>query len=160
MGLERTHKKKREHSRGFHETIDDGGRETFRAHGGCQSNEYVDLVVQLRVNAQSGKRLSGPLTEADVAETGCTGDLEDIFDRVGDIVPREVIDGEVPKLGRVGVVVDRLFGVLVAAVVAEPYVVTQLCEDKRDGTLWVCETDPNLGVHEKAMVQVDDRFAR
>lgn len=58
------------------------------------------------MNAQSGKRLSGPLTEADVAETGCAGDLEDIFDRVGDIMPCEIVDGEVPKLGRVRIMMD------------------------------------------------------
>jgi len=96
------------------------------------------------VNAQSGKRLSGPLTEADIAEAGCAGDLEGVFDRVGDIMPREIVDGEVPKLERVRVMMDRLFGVLVSAIVSKPNIVTQLCEDEGDRTFRVCKTNPNL----------------
>ena len=96
--------------------------------------------------------MSGALTEPDVAETGCTGYLENIFDRVRDVMPRKVINGKVPKLERVGVMVDRLFGVLVATIVAEPHVITQLCENKGNRAFWACETNPYLGIHEKTMV--------
>jgi hypothetical protein len=55
---------------------------------------------------------------------------------------------------------DRLFGVLVSTIVAKPNIVTQLCEDEGDRTFRVCETNPNLWIHEKTMVEVDDRLAR
>jgi hypothetical protein len=104
------------------------------------------------VNAEGSKGLSSALTETDVAETGCTGDLENIFDGIWDVMPCKIINGEVPKLERVGIMVDGLFGVLVAAIVAEPHIITQLCENKRDRTFWACETNPYLGIHEKAVV--------
>jgi hypothetical protein len=65
---------------------------------GARAMKDVNLLVQLRVNAQGSKRLGSALAETDVAETGCTGDLEDMFDRVRDVVPRKVINGKVPKL--------------------------------------------------------------
>jgi hypothetical protein len=37
-------------SRGFHETINKGGRETLWTHCGRKSNKDVDFLVQLRVN--------------------------------------------------------------------------------------------------------------
>jgi len=129
-------------SRGFHETINKRGRETPWTHCGRKSNKDVNFLVQLRVNTQGSKGLSSALTETDVAETGCTGDLENMFYRVWDVVPRKVIDGKVPKLERVWIVVDRLFGVLVAAIVAEPDIITQLCENEGDRTFWACETNP------------------
>ena len=150
---------KRGDSRGFHETINKRGGETSWAHCRRKSNKDVDLLVQLRVNAQSSKRLSSALTETNVAEIGCTGNLENIFNRVRDVMPRKIIDGEVPKLVRVGVMVDRLFGVLVSTVVAEPHVITQLCEYEGNRAFWVCETNPYFRIHEKTVVQVDDWFA-
>jgi hypothetical protein len=63
--------------------------------------------------------LGGALGEADVGEGGLRGGLEDVADAVGDVVEGELVDGEVPEFERVWRGVDRLFGVLVAAVVAE-----------------------------------------
>jgi hypothetical protein len=154
-----TKDKEEKSGRGFHKTINKRGRETSWTHCGCKSNKDVNLLVQLRVNAQGSKGLRSSLTETNVTETGCTGNLEDIFNRVRDVMPRKVINGEVPKLVRVGVMVDRLFGVLVSTVVAKPHVITQLCENKGNGTFWACETNPYLGIHEKTVVQVDDWFA-
>lgn len=85
-------------SRGFHETINKRGRETLWAHCRGKSNKDVNFLVQLRVDTQGSKGLRSALTETDVAETGCTGDLENMFYRVRNVVPRKVIDGKVPKL--------------------------------------------------------------
>jgi hypothetical protein len=63
--------------------------------------------------------LGGALGEADVGEGGLRRGLEDVADAVGDVVEGELVDGEVPEFERVWRGVDRLFGVLVAAVVAE-----------------------------------------
>jgi len=56
--------------------------------------------------------------------------------------------------------VDGLFGVLVASIVAEPYVVTQLCKDEGNRAFCVCHTDPYFRVHEKTVVKIDDWFSR
>lgn len=44
-----------------------------------------------------GKGLSGALGEADVAERGLRGVVQDVGDAVRDVVESEFIDGEVPK---------------------------------------------------------------
>lgn len=131
-------------SRGFHETINKRGRETLWTHCRGKSDKDVNFLVQLRVDTQGSKGLRSALTETDVAETGCTGDLENMFYRVRNVVPRKVIDGKVPKLERVWIVMDRLFRVLVAAIVSEPDIIAQLCENKGDRTFRACETNPYL----------------
>ena len=66
-----------------------------------KSNKDVNFLVQLRVDIQGSKGLRSALTETDIAETGCTSDLENMFNRVQNVVLCKVIDGKVPKLERV-----------------------------------------------------------
>lgn len=75
-------------------------------------------------------------------------------------MPGKIVNAIVPELGRVGVVVDRLLGILVAAIVAQPNIETHFNKGEREATLRVGQADPNLGVHEQTMVEVDDRLAR
>ncbi len=96
------------------------------------------------MDAEGCERLGGALAEADIAEAGLLGHLEDIRDGVGDVVPGKVIDAVVPELGRVGVVVDGLLGVLVAAVVAKPDVEAELDKGEGEGALGGGEADPYL----------------
>jgi hypothetical protein len=51
--------------------------------------------------------------------------------------------------------VDRLFGVLVATIVAEPNIVTLFRENEGKNSLSTRKADPDFAVHEEAMVQVD-----
>ena len=54
---------------------------------------------------------------------------------------------------------DGLLGVLVTAVVTQPDVEAKFNEGESKRTLGACETNPDLGVHEQAMVE-DLRFRR
>ncbi len=147
-------------SRSLHKTVNERGRKTSWAHCGCESDEHVHFLVQLGVNTKGGKGLGSPLTETNITETRGTGDLENIFDRVWYVVPCKIVNREIPKFGRAGVMVDGLFGVLVASIVAEPHIITQLRKDKGNRAFWVCDTNPYFGVHEKTVVKIDDRFSR
>lgn len=115
-------------------------------------------MVQFRVYAESGERLSGSLTESNVAEALRVGEAENVLYRVGDVAPCKVIDAEVPEFGRVRVVVDRLFGVFVAPIVAQPDVEAKFGQNERKRAFRVGEADPDFGVHEKTMVKVYDRL--
>ena len=70
------------------------------------------------MDAESSKRLRGTLTETHIAETCTFGDVKNVLDRIRNIVPSKVIKAIVPKLWRVGTVVDRFFGIFVTPVVA------------------------------------------
>jgi hypothetical protein len=108
----------KESRRSFHEAVNERRRKTSWTHCGCESDEHVYFLVQLGVNAEGGEGLGSPLAETNITETRGAGYLENIFNRVGYIVPGKVVDREVPKLGRAGVMVNGLFGVLVASIVA------------------------------------------
>ena len=54
---------------------------------------------------------------------------------------------------------DAFFGVLVAAVVAEPDIVAAVDEGEGQAALAGGQTDPDVAVHHKAVVEVDDLFA-
>ena len=98
------------------------------------------------------------MAEADITQAGLLGDLEDILYGVGDVVPCEIVYAVVPEFGGVGVVVNGFLGVLVATVVTHPHVETELDKGEGERALGARETYPDLGVHEKAMMEVDDRF--
>jgi hypothetical protein len=90
----------------------------------------------------------------------------------------KLIDGEIPKLEGSRRGIDGLFGVFVAAIVAElkltgsapsrtpaspclrletyPNVKAPLDQDKRQRALLVGEADPDFAVHQQAVVQVHD----
>ena len=72
------------------------------------------------MNTERSERLSSTLAETDVADAWFLGDVDDVFNRVRNVVPSEVVNAEVPKLGRVRVMMDGLLGVLVPPVVAQP----------------------------------------
>jgi hypothetical protein len=63
----------------------------------CNSNRDVDLLVQLRANAQSGKGLSRPLTETNAAETWCASDMENIGMLIGITVDGRFVSGIVAQ---------------------------------------------------------------
>lgn len=44
------------------------------------------------MDAEGGKGLSGPLTKANIAELLTLGDLENMFNRVGNVMPSKVVD--------------------------------------------------------------------
>ena len=69
------------------------------------------------MNTQCGKGLRRTLTEADVAETRLLCHVKDVVDGLWDVMPGKVVDAVVPELGRVGVMIYRLLGVLIPAVV-------------------------------------------
>lgn len=48
--------------------------------------------------------------------------------------------------------VDRLLGVLIAAVVAEPNIISKLHQNEGDGSLSRGKADPYLRVHQQSMV--------
>ena len=144
---------------GLHEAVHDSRGEAGRTHRGGERDEDVDLLVQWRVYAESSEGLRGALTEADIAQTGLLGNLQDVLDGVRDVMPGKVVDTVVPELGRGGTVVNGLFGVLVAAVVAKPDVETQLSKGEGNGSFRGSEADPALRVHEKPMMEVHDWLA-
>ena len=111
------------------------------------------------MNAERSKCLRGSLAKSDVTEALFLRHVQDVFDRVRDIMPCKVVDAVVPKFGAVWIVVDALLGVLVATVVPEPDVEAELDEDKGKAAGGVSLTDPYLAVHQQAMMQVDDGLA-
>ena len=110
------------------------------------------------MDTEGGEGLSSALAETDIAQARLLGNIEDVGDGVGDVVPGKVVNGVVPEFCGVGVVVDGLFGVLVAAVVAEPDVEAEFDEGESERALRGGEAHPYLRVHEKSMVQIDDRL--
>lgn len=88
--------------RRLHETIYDRRCQPSGAHGGCQSNEHVDFLIKLRMNAKSRKRLRGALAEPDVTKTRHLGCVKNILNRVGYIMPCEIINAEIPESCPVG----------------------------------------------------------
>lgn len=82
------------------------------------------------MNAERGECLSSALTEANITKTWFTSNTENIFDRVGYVMPRKVVHTVVPKLGGVRVVVYRFLGILVSAIVAQPYIESELDESE------------------------------
>ena len=69
------------------------------------------------MDGEGGEGLSGSLTETDVTDVPRLGDVEDVRDCIRDVVPGEVIHRVVPKLFRVGIILDAFLGILVAPVV-------------------------------------------
>jgi len=55
--------------------------------------------------------------------------------------------------------VSRFLAVLVAPVVAEPDIVAVIDESKGQTPLFFGETDPDLTIHQQAVVEVNDRLA-
>ncbi|TFY62039.1 hypothetical protein EVJ58_g4118 [Rhodofomes roseus] len=80
---------------------------------------------RLRMNAQRCEGLRGTLTEANVAETRLLRHVQDVFNRIWDVMPDEVINA-VPELGAVWVVVVALLGILVPAIISQPYIEAEL----------------------------------
>lgn len=125
------------------------------------------------MNGQGSKGLGCALGKANVREALLLRAVQDILDTIGNIMKRKFVNGKVPEASRVGRAVDRLFGVLVAAIVAKLVAVSELvvCAEswrtypnieallnklKSQASLLVRLADPDLRVHEQAVVQVDD----
>lgn len=51
------------------------------------------------MEGQGGKGLRGALGEANVAEGGLRGVVQNVGDAIGDVVEGEFVDGKVPKFG-------------------------------------------------------------
>ena len=69
-------------------------------------------------------------------------------------MPGEIVDAVVPKSRGVGIMVNGLLGVLVTAIITHPYVEAELDKSEGERAFGVGEAYPNLGVHEKTMVEV------
>lgn len=125
------------------------------------------------MDTQSSKSLCCALTEANVAETRYVGGVENVLDGVGDIMPCEIVNAEIPECGSIGTRFDGFFGVFVAAVVSQPNIktcvsletfivkgveLTSFHKNKRQGTLRVRQAHPHLTVHEQTVMKVHDRF--
>lgn len=78
------------------------------------------------MDGESGKGLRGSLREANVREARLLRRLEDVLDAVGNIIKGKLVNREVPELDRRRRVVDRLFRVFVAAVVAKLVLVSKI----------------------------------
>jgi hypothetical protein len=87
------------------------------------------------MDREGGKSLSGPLAETDVAETLRPSDVENVIDGIRDVVPGKVIHGIIPKLLRIWVVPDALFGVLVTSVVPQPDIKPKVDQDKGESAI-------------------------
>ena len=74
------------------------------------------------MNAECSKCLRGALTEANIAQAVRVGDIQDIVNRIRNIMPGKVVEAVIPKLDRIRVVMNRLLGILVSSVIAQPYV--------------------------------------
>ena len=60
------------------------------------------------MDGEGSKGLSGSLAETDIAEVLRLGDVEDVRNRIRDVVPGEVIQRIVPKLFRIRIELDAL----------------------------------------------------
>jgi len=87
------------------------------------------------MNAQGSKRLSGTLGKPDIGQRRLIRSVQDVVDGVGDIVEGEVVDREIPELGRVGRVMNRLLRVFVATVVSELSIVSLQARQARGNTV-------------------------
>ena len=76
----------------LHQPINEGDGQTGGTYGGSQCDEHVDLLVELRMNGEGSKGLSGPLTETNVADMLRLGEVEDVRNGVRDVVQGEVVD--------------------------------------------------------------------
>ena len=72
------------------------------------------------MDAQSSKSLCRALTEADVTQTWCVGDVENVLDGIRNIVPCKIVDAKIPECGSVRTSLDGFFGIFVSAVVSQP----------------------------------------
>lgn len=129
--------------------------ESWGCHGGGKGDKEVHLFIQCRVDGESGKGLSRALTESDVGEIRLARGLEDVVDRVRDVMEGELVHAKVPEAGFGGFGVDGLLTVFVASVVAEPHVVALFYEDKWETAFPVRKADPHFAVHKQAVVQID-----
>jgi hypothetical protein len=71
------------------------------------------------VNTQCSESLSCALRKTNVRQGWLVSGLEDVVDRIRDIVKRKIVNREIPKFGRIGWMVDRLFGIFIASVVTK-----------------------------------------
>ena len=110
------------------------------------------------MDGEGSKGLSGPLTETDITDILRLGNVEDISDRIRDIMPGEVIHRVVPKLFRVWIVLDALFRIFVASVIPQPDVEPKVDQNEGEGPFRGRQTDPHLRVHEQPVVEVHDRL--
>ena len=102
------------------------------------------------------KRLSSALAESDVAQALLPCEVQYVFDGVGDVMPGEIVDAEIPELGRIWVVMDGLLRVLVSSIVPEPDVEALLDEDEGEDAVLRGQAEPDLAVHEETVMEVDD----
>lgn len=58
------------------------------------------------MNAECGKCLRGALAETNVAHAVSLGDVQDIANRIRDIMPGEVVKAVVPELDRIRVMMN------------------------------------------------------
>lgn len=72
------------------------------------------------MDAQGCERLSRALAEAYIAQTLFLRGREYVLDGVWNVMPREFIDAVVPEFGGVWIMMYRLLGVFVTAIIAEP----------------------------------------
>src|SRR5690242_18129393 len=84
---------------GLDERVDGSTSNALWAHGRRQGNEDIHLLIQRGMNAERGKRLCGALTKPNIAQARLMGGLENIRNRIRDIVKGKLIHAEVPKLG-------------------------------------------------------------
>lgn len=70
----------------------------------------------------------------------------------------ELIHTKIPELGLGRGMMERLFAILVPAIIPKPDVVALVDEREGKTALFLCQTYPNLAVHHQAVVEVDDLF--
>jgi len=77
--------------RRLHKRVYNGGSQTRGAHRRRERDQHVHPLVQLRVDAQRGECLRGALAKPDITNATHTGASEDIFNRVGNVMPSKLV---------------------------------------------------------------------
>jgi hypothetical protein len=108
----------------FYQSVDDMCSESRRSHSRRKSDEHVNFLIKLRMNAEGRERLCSALTETDIAYISSLGGINNILNSVRNVVPGEIIQAVIPEFLRVRTMMDRLFRVLVTAVIPKPYIET------------------------------------
>lgn len=147
---------KQEVRRRFHQRIHGGIGETRRSHCRRKSHKNIDLLIQIRVDRESCKRLSGALGKPNIRQRRLTRHLQDILYAVWDIVKSKLIDRKAPKLICDRRMFDGLLRVFITPIIPQPYIVPFLDELEGQASSLVRHAHPHLTAHEQAMMEVDD----
>lgn len=82
----------------LHERIHNRVTKPRGTHRRRQRNKHIHLLIQLRMYTERRERLRGPLREPNIRQRRLSCRIQNITDRVRNIIEREIIHRELPKL--------------------------------------------------------------